>query len=39
VRVAQKEDREEGIHEQDIFEGVVFFLKCCTKTQVKLWSH
>jgi hypothetical protein len=23
---AQKEDREEGIHEQDIFDGVVLFL-------------
>ena len=26
VGVAQKEDREQGIHEQDIFDGVVFFL-------------
>src|SRR5206468_288927 len=30
VSVAQKEDREEGIHEQDIFEGVVFFLTAIT---------
>jgi len=30
VGVAQKEDREEGIHEQDIFEGVVFFLTALT---------
>jgi len=26
----QKEDREEGIHEQDIFDGVVFFLAAIT---------
>src|SRR5215831_18019751 len=28
--VAQKEDREEGIHEQDIFHCVVFFLAAIT---------
>jgi hypothetical protein len=26
VGVAQKKDGEEGIHEQDIFDGVVFLL-------------
>jgi hypothetical protein len=30
VGVAQKEDREEGIDEQDIFDGVVFFLPAIT---------
>src|SRR5262249_13395705 len=29
--VAQKEDREEGIHEQDIFHCVVFFLAAITR--------
>ena len=28
--VAQKEDREQGIDEQDIFDGVVFFLAAIT---------
>src|SRR5262249_5121896 len=31
VGVTEKEDREEGIHEQDIFEGVVFFLTAITR--------
>src|SRR5215470_15856078 len=31
VGVAQKEDREEGIHEQDIFDGVVSFLAAITR--------
>src|SRR5712692_2277504 len=31
VGVAQKEDGEEGIHEQDIFDGVVFFLAALTR--------
>jgi hypothetical protein len=30
IGVAQKEDREEGIDEQDIFDGVVFFLAAIT---------
>jgi hypothetical protein len=30
IGIAQKEDREEGIHEQDIFDGVVFFLAAIT---------
>src|SRR5881628_3112391 len=30
VGVAQKEDQEEGIDEQDIFDGVVFFLAAIT---------
>ena len=30
VGVAQKEDREEGIHEQDIFDSVVFLLPAIT---------
>src|SRR5215813_8262677 len=30
VGVAQKEDREQGIDEQDIFDGVVFFLPAIT---------
>jgi len=30
VGIAQKEDREEGIDEQDIFDGVVFFLPALT---------
>ena len=30
IRVAQKEDREEGIDEQDILDGVVFFLAAIT---------
>jgi len=30
VGVAQKEDRERGIDEQDIFDGVVFFLPAIT---------
>jgi hypothetical protein len=30
VGVAQKEDEEESIHEQDIFDGVVFFLAAIT---------
>jgi transposase len=28
IGIAQKEDREEGIHEQDIFDGVVFLVVC-----------
>src|SRR5262247_555017 len=28
--VTEKEDREEGIHEQDVFDGVVFFLPAIT---------
>src|SRR5262249_39661954 len=31
VSVAQKEDGEEGIHEQDIFDGVVSFLTAITR--------
>jgi len=31
VRVAQKEDDEEGIDEQDIFDGVVLFLAAITR--------
>jgi hypothetical protein len=31
VGATEKEDREEGIHEQDIFEGVVFFLPAITR--------
>ncbi len=31
VRVAQKEDQEEGIDEQDIFDGVVLFLAAITR--------
>ena len=30
VGIAQKEDRERGIDEQDIFDGVVFFLPALT---------
>src|SRR5262245_59767344 len=30
VGIAQKEDREQGIDEQDIFDGVVFFLPAIT---------
>src|SRR5436853_3314640 len=30
VGVAQKDDREEGIHQQDIFDGVVLFLAAIT---------
>jgi hypothetical protein len=30
VGVAQKEDREQGIDEQDMFDGVVFFLAALT---------
>src|SRR6266851_5804363 len=30
IGVAQKEDREEGIDQQDIFDGVVFFLPAIT---------
>jgi hypothetical protein len=30
IRVAQKEDREEGIDQQDIFDGVVLFLATIT---------
>src|SRR5438270_6043353 len=30
VGLAQKEDQEEGIDEQDIFDGVVFFLAALT---------
>jgi hypothetical protein len=30
VRLAQKEDREGGIDEQDVFDGVVFFLAAIT---------
>jgi hypothetical protein len=30
ISVAQKEDREEGIDQQDIFDGVVFFLAAIT---------
>src|SRR5256884_6965241 len=30
IGVAQKEDREQGIHEQDIFDGVVLFLATIT---------
>ena len=36
VRVAQKEDREQGIDEQDIFDGVVLFLAAIT---VRLFSR
>src|SRR5215471_5308146 len=31
IRVTQKEDEEQGIHEQDIFDGVVFFLAALTR--------
>jgi hypothetical protein len=31
VGVAQKEDQEEGIDQQDIFDGVVFFLAAITR--------
>jgi len=31
VGVAQKEDREEGIDQQDIFDGVVFLLPAITR--------
>ena len=31
ISVAEKEDREESIHKQDIFEGVVFFLTAITR--------
>ena len=31
VGIAQKEDREQGIDEQDIFDGVVFFLAAITR--------
>jgi len=31
VCVAQKEDQEEGIDEQDIFDGVVLFLAAITR--------
>src|SRR5215813_12683901 len=30
VGIAQKEDREEGIDEQDVFDGVIFFLPAIT---------
>src|SRR6266446_9878634 len=30
IRVTQKEDREGGMHQQDIFHGVVFFLAALT---------
>src|SRR5215831_13326089 len=30
VGVTEKEDREEGIHEQDVFDGVVFFFPAIT---------
>src|SRR5262245_18303136 len=30
VGVTEKEDREEGMHEQDVFDGVVFFLPALT---------
>src|SRR5499427_1146383 len=30
VGVTEKEDRDEGIHEQDVFDGVVFFLAAIT---------
>src|SRR5262249_10869992 len=30
VGVTEKEDREEGIHEQDVFDGVVLFLAAIT---------
>jgi hypothetical protein len=31
VGVAQKEEREQGIHEQDIFDGVILFLAAITR--------
>src|SRR5262245_5170124 len=31
VGVTEKEDREEGIHEQDVFDGVVLFLAAITR--------
>jgi hypothetical protein len=31
IGIAQKEDREEGIHEQDIFDGIVFLLAAITR--------
>ena len=31
VRIAEKEDREEGIDQQDIFNGVVLFLAAITR--------
>jgi len=31
VGVTEKEEREEGMHEQEIFEGVVFFLPALTR--------
>jgi hypothetical protein len=31
ISVAQKEDEEEGIDEQDIFDGMVFFLAAITR--------
>ena len=31
IGIAQKEDREEGIHEQDIFDGVISFLAAITR--------
>ena len=31
IRVTEKEDDEQGIHEQDIFDGVVFFLAAITR--------
>ena len=30
IGIAEKEDREEGMHEQDIFDGVVFLLAAIT---------
>ena len=30
VGVTEKEDREEGMHEQDVFDGMVFFLAALT---------
>ena len=31
IRVTEKEDEEQGMHEQDVFDGVIFFLAAITR--------
>jgi len=38
VGIAQKEDREEGIDQQDIFDGVVFLLPACLTDKSEVCS-
>ena len=36
IGLAPKEDREEGMHEQDIFDGVVLFLAALTRGLLRM---